>query len=213
MSYEESFPNRTWPNHALQRTAPCVTAPASTAALPPTMQVPRRTPLSLSLGSLGDSSRLPKMKPKITYVLFLAVIFCGGAAFALFQSRSAETPLSYWQRQAAKVYLGMTRDEAEKVLPTENFDGVLWRLERMRRLYAPRLPKIRNGLEYHLIHSDYENLHGYEVAKGVFVTIRYNLGGLVPGSRIPAGVVVNPGDRVIAAPLVTATATGMRLFQ
>ncbi len=41
------------PNHALQRTAPCVTAPASAAAFPPTMQVPRRTPLSLSLGSLG----------------------------------------------------------------------------------------------------------------------------------------------------------------
>ena len=41
------------PNQALQRTAPCVTAPASTAALPPTMQVPRRTPRSLSLESLG----------------------------------------------------------------------------------------------------------------------------------------------------------------
>ena len=43
------------PNHALQRTAPCVTAPASTAAFPPAMQVPRRTPQSLSLGSLGVS--------------------------------------------------------------------------------------------------------------------------------------------------------------
>ena len=42
------------PNHALQRTAPCVTAPASATTLPPTMQVPRRTPRSLSLGSLGD---------------------------------------------------------------------------------------------------------------------------------------------------------------
>ena len=42
------------PNHALQRTAPCVTAPASTAAFPPAMQVPRRTLRSLSLGSLGD---------------------------------------------------------------------------------------------------------------------------------------------------------------
>ena len=38
---------------ALQRAAPCVTAPASTAAFPPTMQVPRRTPRSLSLGSLA----------------------------------------------------------------------------------------------------------------------------------------------------------------
>ena len=47
------------PNHALQRTAPCVTAPASAAAFPPTMQVPRRTPLSLSLGSLGVFTRLP----------------------------------------------------------------------------------------------------------------------------------------------------------
>ena len=45
------------PNHALQRTAPCVTAPASAAAFPPTMQVPRRTPLSLSLGSLGVATR------------------------------------------------------------------------------------------------------------------------------------------------------------
>ncbi len=48
------------PNHALQRTAPCVTAPASTAAFPPTMQVPRRTPRSLSLGSLGDSARVSR---------------------------------------------------------------------------------------------------------------------------------------------------------
>ena len=46
------------PNHALQRTAPCVTAPASAAAFPPTMQVPRRTPQSLSLGSLGVTPRL-----------------------------------------------------------------------------------------------------------------------------------------------------------
>ena len=49
--------NPTWPNHALQRTAPCVTAPASAAALPPTMQVPRRTPRSLSLGSLAADRR------------------------------------------------------------------------------------------------------------------------------------------------------------
>ena len=42
------------PNHALQRTAPCVTAPASAAAFPPAMQVPRRPPQSLSLRSFGD---------------------------------------------------------------------------------------------------------------------------------------------------------------
>jgi hypothetical protein len=40
----ESFdsPNDHAVNHALQRTAPHVTAPASTTALPPTVQVPRR---------------------------------------------------------------------------------------------------------------------------------------------------------------------------
>ena len=48
--------NKPSPNHALQRTAPCVTAPASAAAFPPAMQVPRRTPRSLSLGSLGHKS-------------------------------------------------------------------------------------------------------------------------------------------------------------
>src|SRR5260221_13707382 len=42
---------------ALQRTAPCVTAPASAAAVPPAMQVPRRIPRSLSLGSLAVAMR------------------------------------------------------------------------------------------------------------------------------------------------------------
>ena len=46
---------RTSPNHALQRTAPGVTVAASTAAFPPAMQVPRRAPRSLSLGSLAVS--------------------------------------------------------------------------------------------------------------------------------------------------------------
>ena len=54
ISLADAFSNRAaTPNHALQRTAPCVTAPASTAAFPPTMQVPRRPPRSLSLRSLG----------------------------------------------------------------------------------------------------------------------------------------------------------------
>lgn len=43
------------PNQALQRTRLRVTAPASTTAFPPTMQAPRRSGVSLSLGSLGDS--------------------------------------------------------------------------------------------------------------------------------------------------------------
>ena len=52
-SFRAFVTNPTSPNHALQRTAPCVTAPASAATFPPAMQVPRRTPRSLSLGSLG----------------------------------------------------------------------------------------------------------------------------------------------------------------
>ncbi len=45
------------PNQALQRTRLRVTAPASTAAFPPTSQVPRRSGVSLSLGSLGVARR------------------------------------------------------------------------------------------------------------------------------------------------------------
>ena len=41
------------PNHALQRTAPGVTPPASAAALPPAAQASRPSRPSLSLGSLG----------------------------------------------------------------------------------------------------------------------------------------------------------------
>ena len=44
------------PNQALQRTRLRVTAPASAAAFPPTMQVPRRSGVSLSLRSLGHST-------------------------------------------------------------------------------------------------------------------------------------------------------------
>jgi hypothetical protein len=44
------------PNHALQRTAPHVTAAASGLRLSATMQPPRRAPRSLSLGSLGGSA-------------------------------------------------------------------------------------------------------------------------------------------------------------
>jgi hypothetical protein len=54
-----------WPNHALQRTAPCVTARASAAAFPPTMQVPRRTPRSLSFGQVWDGVPQPAESIKI----------------------------------------------------------------------------------------------------------------------------------------------------
>ena len=64
------------PNQALQRTAPHVTAPASAAAFPPTVQVPRRTLRSLSFWSL-DTRRLPHHSPsnpvKNTF-LFLALL-------------------------------------------------------------------------------------------------------------------------------------------
>ena len=49
-------PNHPRPNHALQRTATAVTAPASCRRLSPAAQEPRQPPRSLSLGSLGDSS-------------------------------------------------------------------------------------------------------------------------------------------------------------
>ena len=49
-----------WPNHALQRTAPGVTAPAPRR---PTTQEPRRPPQSLSLGSLGVARAHRERKP------------------------------------------------------------------------------------------------------------------------------------------------------
>jgi hypothetical protein len=66
------------PNHALQRTAPCVTAPASTAAFPPTMQVPRRAPLSLSLGSLGVISHI-----RVKWTLIIANLVAAVALLLL----------------------------------------------------------------------------------------------------------------------------------
>ena len=51
--FAEQLTNAEWPNHALQRTGSAVTVAASATAFPPTTQLPRRTPLSLSLGSLG----------------------------------------------------------------------------------------------------------------------------------------------------------------
>jgi hypothetical protein len=153
------------------------------------------------------------VKSKFIYVLLFALIVCGVGAFAFFHSRAAEAPLSYWQRQATKVYVGMTRDEAEKILPPQNFDGVIWRIEDIRQLHAPRLPKLKEALRFHMVHSNFDNLMGYEVCKGVFVTIRYDLAGLIPGPPTTGKSTVNPGDRVITVPVVTDTTTGERLFR
>ena len=56
------------PNHALQKTAPRVTVAASATAFPPTSQLPRRTPLSLSLWSFGGVKRLVKTNG-LTHIL------------------------------------------------------------------------------------------------------------------------------------------------
>jgi hypothetical protein len=153
------------------------------------------------------------MKPRFIYVLLLIVIFCAGGAFVFFQGRIAEVPVSYWQRQAAKVHVGMTRDEAEKILPRQKFDGVIWRIEEIRERHAPGLPGLKRALQFHMVHSNFDNLMGYELCAGVFVTIRYDLAGLAPGPLRPGKGTINPGDRVIAAPVVTDTMTGERLFQ
>ena len=74
-SFMTPIPNRTAPNHALQRTAPRVTVAAISSSDPSrpsgalsyvrclllrsTTQLPRRAPQSLSLGSLGVLSPLP----------------------------------------------------------------------------------------------------------------------------------------------------------
>jgi hypothetical protein len=50
------------PNHARQRTSPCVTAPDSAANLPPATLVPRRTPESFSLARSKEESKKNSMK-------------------------------------------------------------------------------------------------------------------------------------------------------
>ena len=85
----------TSPNHALQRTAPCVTTPASTATFPPAMQVPRRTPRSLSLGSLGViewKSMTMKSFFLSTIVVVLSLADCRSKGNAGFQNQSRERP-------------------------------------------------------------------------------------------------------------------------
>ena len=64
------------PNHALQRTATAVTAPASGLRLSLAMQGPRQPPRSLSLGSLGDYAHM-----RITF-LFLTLFLLGTPANA-----------------------------------------------------------------------------------------------------------------------------------
>jgi hypothetical protein len=66
------FLNPSWP-----LTAPCVTAPASAATFPPTMQVPRRTPLSLSLGSLGGMNTHVFKTAFTVFAFALAMLGCG----------------------------------------------------------------------------------------------------------------------------------------
>ncbi len=63
------------PNHALQRTATAVTAPASCLRLSPTMQGPRQPPPSLSLGSFGKN-----MKTLMTLALLALLQVPGDAA-------------------------------------------------------------------------------------------------------------------------------------
>ncbi len=68
--------------------APCVTPPASAAAFPPAMQLPRRTPRSLSLGSFRRYSMNPKaLVLAIALLLFLCVLVrrhdsCSAVSFA-----------------------------------------------------------------------------------------------------------------------------------
>ena len=93
------------PNHALQRTAPRVTVAASTSAFPPTMQLPRRPPQSLSLRSLGHSPRLLEMKASASD--FRLTRFQSRRAFGVTASTS-QAKRSFW-RQSARARLTESR--------------------------------------------------------------------------------------------------------
>lgn len=65
------------PNQAMTRTAPGVTAPASVAAFPPAIQMPRRTPPSLSLGS-GGAFRIRAIQASLFAGFAALLCSCGG---------------------------------------------------------------------------------------------------------------------------------------
>src|SRR3954471_4452908 len=73
------------PNQALQRTRLRVTAPASTAAFPPTTQVPRRSGVSLSLGSFGQLTIRETMRSIAFSILACGITVVGVAEDRLMQ--------------------------------------------------------------------------------------------------------------------------------
>ncbi len=121
--------------------------------------------------------------------------------------------MSYWQQQADKVHIGMKREEAEKMIPRQNYNELLWRLECMREVHAPQLPRFKEHREFYMVHAIGSHLMGYELSKDVFVVIEYDLSGRAPGPFKAGMNTINPGDRVIAAPIVTNEANCKRLMQ
>ena len=89
------------PNHALQRTAPGVTVAASNRRLSPAVQLPRRPPQSLSLGSLGHSPRLLEMKASASDLRLTR--FQSRSAFGV-TAWTAQAKRSFW-RQSARARL------------------------------------------------------------------------------------------------------------
>lgn len=78
------------------------------------------------------------MKKIVCVVLSLFIAFA-----ALKWDEKRKSTLSYWQTRAAKVRIGMTRTEAEKILPRQNFKSPIWRLERLTFQHAPSMPALK----------------------------------------------------------------------
>ena len=104
------------------RTAPCVTAPASATAFPPTMPVPHRTPRSLSLGSLI----WPLTKPLTTLPKL-----CAGS-FGSLTSKKGHTPHGRFSILRLMERLMTKRFAVRKAVKTG---------DPSRRLELPFLPK------------------------------------------------------------------------
>ena len=102
------------PNHALQRTAPCVTAPASAATFPPTMQVPRRAPQSLSLRSLGVAART--MRTNVISLLFFALL-CATPLYADTMVRLQDGTINSVDTAKRTVSVVLTPTQSERDSP------------------------------------------------------------------------------------------------
>lgn len=147
-------------------------------------------------------------------LLFLSAVLLPGVCVLLldwFMNRPRGLP--YWQRQAVAVHPGMTRADVQKLLPMEDYEGLLWAVENFRFKLWPGKTPLLHAPEFKLMSSNAWSHQMYELEKGVAVVIRYDRSGSLPGAVPPStgSGVLQPGDKVVLVPVVTDTVSAGKL--